>query len=134
MSAKPNYERKQKLTVEMVDLKDQGENASLVGVYRGQTTRPWLEKSTGVEKPLTTVVFEDPNTGARSAMFQDAGLKNAMEQSLVKEGDFIEIVYLGKTDIGGGRTVNQYDIFALELPLSARTNSARPAPHAAASA
>ncbi len=115
----PAFARK-KLTVEYVDPKEMT-GKSIHGRYLGKQTSPWTDKVTGEVKPLTRCLFEklDPKTGKlmsdRMAIFEDAGFRKGMEDGLVQPGDCLEIVHLGKENIGQGRTVNQYDFFTLDI-------------------
>lgn len=80
------------------------------GKYVGKNTGPWIDKATGEEKELTRLFFEKED-GQKFILFEDGGLRNALANAMVKEGDFVVIKKLEKTDLGGGRSVNQYDIF-----------------------
>ena len=82
-------------------------------VYLGVIPQLWLDKKSGEEKVLNKLVLLDPETGDRFLAFQNAGLKSAMDGS-VDVGDLIEVTFNGKRDIGGGRTMNTYDIYQLE--------------------
>lgn len=83
------------------------------GTYLDQNERPWVDKSTGEAKTITALLFEKENK-ERIIVFQDAGLKSAMQNAMIKQGDFVVIEKKAKTDLGGGRSVNQYDIFQYE--------------------
>lgn len=83
------------------------------GKYVGKTSGPWIDKKTGEEKELTRLFFEKPD-GTKFIIFEDGGLRNCLANAMVKEGDHILIKKLEKTDLGGGRTVNQYDIFQVQ--------------------
>ncbi len=120
--------RRKKITMEIVKL-EVGD--TLVGRFVAQTERDWTDKATGEVKPLKTLVFENPQTLERQGLFADAGLLLAFEQAIVAQGDLIEIVKLDKAKLANGRTVNQYDIYALEDPSRPAAN--RPAaPHVGA--
>lgn len=121
--------QRKKLTVELVKLK---EKETITGRYVGQVTRPWTDDA-GEEKELVTLIFEhvDENgmplaSGARFGLHQDSGLRLALEQAFVAPGDLVEIQKLEKKQLQGGRSVNQYDIYALEDPARP-TASARAA-------
>lgn len=83
---------------------------SVEGTYTGQQTGDWLDKATGELKDLTRLYFTRDD-GTKFILFQDGGLKNAMLNAGVSEGDYIKIQKLEKTELTGGRSVNQYDIF-----------------------
>lgn len=97
-----------KVSVEILKLEP---SESAEGTLKGKTTGPWTDKATGEERELTRLHFERED-GSKFIIFEDGGLRNAMANAMVKEGDFIRIVKGEKTPMGGGRTVNQYDIFA----------------------
>jgi hypothetical protein len=84
------------------------------GKYIGTSTAPWNEVDTKtgevIEKELTRVFFERED-GSKFLLFQDGGLKNALANAMVKEGDFIVIEKMPQVDIGKGRKSNQYDIY-----------------------
>ena len=108
--------RRQKLNAEIVKL-NPGEKA--MGRYVTTTVRDWTDPTSGEVKPLESAIFEhiDPTTGKslgeRFILFVDAGLRNAMAAAAVKENDALEIVKLEKVSLGGAKSVNQYDLFAL---------------------
>jgi hypothetical protein len=83
---------------------------SFTGTYRGQSVAPWLDHATGETKDLTRLHFEAED-GGRVVIFQDAGLRNAMANSQVLEGEKITLVKQAKAELKGGRTVNQWDIY-----------------------
>lgn len=117
MSEKKTTARK-KLTVAKVDLANQEPGFSIRGMYVGQVIgAPFkdVDKKTGeiVEKSLTFAVFQGTN-GDRFKVIADAGLKSALLDAMVKEKDLVEVVKLKKESIGKGRTMNQYDIFAVD--------------------
>lgn len=62
---------------------------------------------------ITALLFETLNK-ERVILFQDAGLKSAMQNAMIKQGDYIVIEKKAKAEIGGGHSVNQYDIFQYE--------------------
>lgn len=117
MSEKKTVTRK-KLTVAKVDLANQEPGFSIKGMYVGQVVgAPFkdVDKKTGevIEKSLTFAVFSNKD-GDRFKVIADAGLKSSLLDAMVKEKDLVEIVKLKKESIGKGRTMNQYDIFAIE--------------------
>lgn len=107
-----NLKRK-KITAEIVKLSEMDAGDSITGIYKGQSKRPWTDKSTGEVKEITQVLFENPENQERYNVFADAGFLNALSAAGVKENTLIEVVKLEMVDLGGGRRVNQYDIFEL---------------------
>lgn len=96
-----------KVTAEIIKMKV---GQTIEGKYVGKKTAPWLDKMTGEETELTRLYFEKDD-GTKFIVFEDGGLRNAMANAMVNEGDFIQVEKLEKVDIGQGRTSNQYDIF-----------------------
>ena len=92
------------------DIKKLSPGDKIEGFYRGQTTAPWLDKVTGEMKDLTRLHFETDKL-EKFIIFQDGGLKNAMANAMVKEGDYIMVEKLETTPLGGGREVNNYNIY-----------------------
>lgn len=96
-----------KATTEIVKLEP---GDKIQGKYVGKNTGPRIDKQTGEEKELTRLFFQrDDET--KFILFEDGGLRNAMANAMVNEGDWLEIEKHEKTSIGGGRSVNQYDIY-----------------------
>lgn len=85
------------------------------GVFVGRQTAPWTDKKTGDTKDLTTVVFRGLNDESRFGVRQDAGLKKALDDAFVKEGDALELHRLEKISLGNGHTMNQWDVYALDV-------------------
>lgn len=69
-----------------------------------------VDKKTGEESELTRLFLQKDN-GDKIIVFEDGGMRNALANAMVKEGDYVKIVKLEKSSLGGGRTVNNYDIF-----------------------
>lgn len=104
--------RSKKITAEIVKFSDYDAGHSVKGKYLTRTERPWLDKETGAEKIIPVFVFENEK-GERFNIFGDAGLVNAMTGAAVKENQWIEIEKGEQVDLGGGKRVNQYDIYEL---------------------
>lgn len=81
------------------------------GTFVGRNFAPWTNKENGEVKDLFRLHFlaED---GERVVVYEDAGLKNAMINSLVTEGEKITLVKLDKLALEGDRSVNQWDIYS----------------------
>jgi hypothetical protein len=111
--------KRKKLTVDKIDLAKEPAGFKFEGVYRGETlSAPFndVDKKTGeiVQKTLTFAMFD--YTDGREGGFKviaDAGLQAALRDAMIEKGAKIEIVKLEKVSIGKGRSMNQYDIFAL---------------------
>jgi len=99
-----------KITTDVIKLSDQEVGFKLEGKYIGRTSGPWVDKTTGEEKELVRLFFERPNK-TKFLVFEDGGLRNAMANAMVKEGDSILIEKMEQVSIGNGRKSNQYDIY-----------------------
>lgn len=109
-------ERK-KLTVKRIDLAQQKTGFTFSGKFIGTVlSNPFkhVDQETGeiTERQLTQAVFED-DKAERFSVIQDAGLKSALADAMVKEGMKVEVVKLEKAKLKGGRTMNQYDVFSV---------------------
>lgn len=108
---------RKKISVKTLKLSEQPVGFKFQGVYKGQVLgQPFgrLDNKTGeiVQVQLTSVIMEEG--GQRVAYLADAGLKTALVDAMVVEGQYIEVVKLEKAQLTKGRTMNQYDIFSLE--------------------
>lgn len=83
---------------------------SVEGTILQKTKSIRIDQKTGEESELTRLFLQKEN-GEKIIVFEDGGMRNALANAMVKEGDFVKIVKLEKSDIGSGRTVNNYDIF-----------------------
>jgi hypothetical protein len=81
------------------------------GTLKGKTTGPWIDKTTGEQKELTRIHFERDD-GSRFVIFEDAGLKNALSNAMVQDGQYVQLVKGEKLEMNGGRSVNQWEVFA----------------------
>jgi hypothetical protein len=85
------------------------------GILCETITKPFQtvsDKGEIEEKQLHFVVVENEETKERIAALADAGLRSGLEMASIKQGDYFEAVKLPKRDIGGGRTMNTWDVFA----------------------
>lgn len=105
------YTRKKLVVPDMLKIKT-GEKFR--GVFLKKETIEVMDKKTGELKGVPRLTFlRNPNSEEKFFFLADRGLITALSWCDVKEGDFIEVEKLDKKDIGGGRTVNQYDIYQL---------------------
>lgn len=109
-------QNKRKISVTTIKLSDQPTGYTFGGIYKGivlGANFQQVDSKTGevVTKQMRHVVFE--NNGNRTAFVADTGLVQTLETAMVKEGDSLEIVKLEKVKLSKGRTMNQYDIFAV---------------------
>ena len=112
--AKPTFKRLgQKLNIDIRAGLLEKEGDSIAAVYLGTIQGQKVDETTGEVRELNKLVLLDPTVGERYMIFQDAGLKKAMEGT-VDVNDFVEIVFMGQRDIGKGRRLNTYDLYQLE--------------------
>lgn len=98
-----------KATAEIIKMEP---GQTVEGTLKGKTTGPWMDKATGEEKELTRLHFVRDD-GTKFIIFEDGGLRNALANAMIKDGDYIRLQKHEKVPMGGGRTVNQYDIFTV---------------------
>lgn len=94
-----------------VEIKKLEANESFIGKLTGISERPWIDKKTGEEKTLLQYSFTDAQGENPFVYFADGGFKNVMTTANIKEGEVIKVVKLEKTSLGGGRTVNNYELY-----------------------
>lgn len=112
---------RKKISTRKVDLANQKPGFTWQGRYMGLvdgTPFQDIDKKTGevITKTLKTAIFEDAKA-ERTAMIADKGLQSALTEAMVSEGQWIEVVKLEKQQISKGRSMNQYDVFAID-PLT----------------
>jgi hypothetical protein len=88
---------------------------SFIGTLTQTSDRPWKDKK-GIEKTIKQFHFDqlDEKTGEVSGQiiyFGDGGFQNAVSMAGITIGDTIKAVKGGKSDIGEGRSVNNYEIY-----------------------
>lgn len=105
-----------KKTVPIVDIKEmKSVEVKLLGIRKVKDIEE-TNKETGevTTKTLSACLFEDLKTKNKFQSFLDGGLKNALEQAEVKDGDEIKIDFLGLVPMKGknaGKSVNTYEIY-----------------------
>lgn len=113
IDSKPKTILRKKLSVAKIDLAKQPAGFSFKGKYLGTSeSEPFQKVIKGeiVTKTITFAIFEDEQ-GNRFKVSRDQGLRTALADAMVKEGQTIEIVKLDKVSLKGERTMNQYDVF-----------------------
>ena len=103
---------RKKITAKILKMAELAEGQTVIGLYKGQSERPWFDAQKGEEVMIPQFHFED-NNGVRFNVFGDAGLKNAIASANVKEGMTIEIEKCAQVDLGNGRRVNNCEIYEL---------------------
>lgn len=106
-----------KLTAAKIDLAAQKAGFEFEGKFVAfSESKPFFqvnEKGEKVEKTLTNAIFEQDD-GERLTVIADAGLKGAMEESLVTQGMNILVRKGEKVPLKkGNRMMNQYEIFSV---------------------
>lgn len=110
MAQKKTETRLRKMNATQINLSKQRPGFEFEGKYVGLTTRPFTDKKTGEEKTLHSIIVEDAD-GNRIKALADAGLRTAMEDAMLTAGTWFKAVKCEKTELSGGRTMNQWDIF-----------------------
>lgn len=98
-----------KVSATQIRLSEQKVGFELEGKFIGMTVREQADGE-GEIKKLHTMIIENA-TGERIKCLADAGLRTALEDAMVQSGDWFKAVKGEKMNIGGGRTMNQWDIF-----------------------
>lgn len=89
--------------------------SEIVGIYLGsRKIGEEINSKTGEIRDRVSIVFKEENSEEQFRVWENAGLKNALIMSDVKEGDLLKIVKLAKVKSKAGFDVNQYDIFVAE--------------------
>jgi len=94
------------------------ESGSMViskGQYLGRETKTFTNKSTGRSFPSTDLLFEETD-GTRVYVKEYAGLKRAIQEQEVMEGDFVNIEFNGVEEFTNkyGKPATKY-LFDLHL-------------------
>lgn len=96
-------------------IEDEGERLVLVegrpfyGVFNGTKRITQPNPETGVPEEVILCLFTS-NTGKRYNMWANFRLNEALDKGMV-EGSKVKIVGEGKTDIGGGRSLNRMSVY-----------------------
>lgn len=115
--ATENTLKRKKISVRSVKLSDMEVGFTFSGKYIGISQgQPFntVDNKTGevITKTIPSIIMEDAE-GNRTAYLADTGLRQAFNDAMVKENQTVEVVKLEKTKLSKGRTMNQYDIFAI---------------------
>ncbi len=110
---RPEKKVGQKLTVARRNIDKDA--PKLLGRFLGSRDQELTDKNSGELKTVPALYFELADH-TRVCVLANSGLMSALRDAFVEPNDVIEISWLGKVDLDGGRTVNQYDIYAAELP------------------
>lgn len=83
--------------------------------------RELKDQNTGNMKTVNLLVFEkmdlidgvpkDLPERPRCGIWEDAGLRAALQDAFAEPGSVLEIHKLEKAELSGGRSVNQYDVY-----------------------
>lgn len=87
---------------------------SVEGVFVGRRMVGEItDELTGEVRERFSVILQKPDSEEKFQIWENAGLRTAIQQADLKEGDEVKIVHLGKVPLKKrpGQTVNQYDIF-----------------------
>lgn len=107
-----NMTRGKKVNAEILKFSAHKPGFTFRGKLLGRSEKPWVDKDDGEEKIIPVFHFEN-ETHERINVFGDAGLVNAISGANIQEGQWIEIEKGEQHDLGGGKRVNQYNIYEL---------------------
>ena len=83
----------------------------LVGRYQGFVIKDIMDKNKKGEIKQVPSYHFDLEDGSKITVLGDSGLKNEMETLNPDVGTLMKIEHTGKKDLGGGKTLNTYDIY-----------------------
>lgn len=89
---------------------------SIEGVFlKRRDAGEHTDTETGEVRQRHTLIFQGLD-GDKFQIWENAGVRGAIEMNDVQEGDTIRLVHLGKVPRAAGKTgdVNQYDVFSME--------------------
>jgi hypothetical protein len=105
--AAANGRQFKKISVERIKLEPGDE---IQATLTGRSTVPWTDRKTGKVKDLTRLHFTRED-GTKFLLNEDAGLRGCLADADVKDGTFIKLIKGYKSDLEGGHTVNNYEVF-----------------------
>lgn len=100
-----------KVSARQIKLSDQPTGFVLEGKYVGTNQSEFVDKE-GELSTMHTMIIEN-ELGERTKFLADAGLRTSLADSMIQPGDYFKAIKLEKLSIGGGRTMNQWDIYTL---------------------
>lgn len=98
-----------------VEIKKLKAGEAFIGKLVDMSDRPWVDKVTGEAKTIKQYHFTDTTGKNPFVYFGDAGFVNTLSTAGIKEGDIIKVLKNEKTDMVGGRSVNNYELFKAKL-------------------
>lgn len=106
-----------KKNIPLVKLNKEKGVESIEGIYlKRRDAGEFTDTESGEVRERFTLIFQSlKNKEEKFQVWENAGLRNAIEMNDVQEGEAVRIVHLGKVERSGGKpgTVNQYDVFTL---------------------
>lgn len=87
----------------------------LIGKYLKRRETEVTDFETGELKKRAALIFQKLDSPEQFQVWENAGLKGAIDMNDIQEGQTIKLVHLGKVPRGAGKAgeVNQYDVFTL---------------------
>lgn len=99
-----------KRTCDVIKLSKLEEGAEVVGRYSHQRERELTDKATGLVKMVPEFVLLADN-GDKFSFLGDSGFVSEFHNADIKENELMKIIKGPQVDIGGGKRVNQYEIY-----------------------
>jgi|GEM_PF-5659233 len=106
-----SWEKKTITTIKPKTILDNSE--VVMGRYSGTRERVITDRDTGELKTITDLLFKNEN-GELMAVPQDAGLRVAFSDALVKENQLTKVVKLPQITNSKGQPLNQYEVFTAQ--------------------
>lgn len=117
MAKKTETNNYKKVSVLQIKLSDKPAGFEIEGKFIGCNQQDFTDRTTGESKPMYSMIIENEKK-ERIKFLADAGLRTAIADGMIQPGDWFKAVKGVKADIGKGRTMNQWDVYAVseELP------------------
>lgn len=101
-----------KVSVLQIKLSDKPKGFELEGKFIGINQQDFTDRTTGETKPMHSMIIENEKA-ERIKFLADAGLRTAIADGMIQPGDWFKAVKGDKVEIGKGRTMNQWDVYAV---------------------
>ena len=108
--SKINETKLRKVSATHIKLADKPKGFSIEGILVGVKPTAYVDKTTGEEKTRHLMVLENEQK-ERVAFLADAGLRGALDESMVLPGHWFKAVKNDKVPMSNGRTMNTWDIY-----------------------
>ena len=103
---------KKREAIVIMNAKAFGIGQTVEGLLSGSRTRTVTDKKTSELKTITDILLK-PDNGPQMAIPLDAGLRVAMSEFNVQDGEYVQFTKKDKIDWNGNQ-VNQYEVMVAE--------------------